>query len=469
MASSEKILESSELSYEDTLNLFNVPASNLGVSDIKYLTYKPINQFSSEGNVKFHVPGVGTSYIDLNHAYIMAHLRIIKSDGSKVPTRTSHAAGGPSRSGTSTADKEEEEHDSDSDEGEWNIGPINAISQGLWDQIEVRFNDRVVSGGQTSYSYKSLLNLLLGEGEEINEAELECSMFYKDTAGFMEDFSIISGGNEGYKKRASLMAGSKVVETLARIDVDVFKVKKYLLNGVTIDLTLSPTSDNFRLLSSNVNSVDYKIEIKDLSLILKHVTPSNHVLLGHQEVMQSELSRARYFYTREELRKFNLAKDTSAYYIEDAFNGRVPSKIVIAFVSGEAMSGSLSRNPYHLRDNKVTYINVSLSGTPSPEGPQTADFTSDRYLSCYAQLYRGRRQLANSVRITREEFRKGYSLFVFDLAPQNSKDFYPVTREGSVRIELRFESPLPESTVMLTKVTYPGLFEIDYARNVYLT
>jgi hypothetical protein len=106
------------------------------------------------------------------------------------------------------------------------------------------------------------------------------------------------------------------------VDVDVFKVNKLLLNGVTMDMTLTLTSSSFRLLSSNVNKRDYVLEIKDITLILKHVTPSNLVLLGHQKVMEEEIFLAKYFYTREDLRKFNLAKDTSSYYIEDAYNGR---------------------------------------------------------------------------------------------------------------------------------------------------
>jgi len=463
MASSEKILESSELSYEDTLNLFNIPASNLGVSDVKYLTYKPVNQFSSEGNVKFHVPGVGTSYIDLTEVYILTQLRIVRGDGSPV----SH---GPAMSapGWSDGDAESRHDRTPGDEGDWSVGPVNYLSHALWDQVEVRFNDRVVAGGQTCYSYKALINTLLCE-EDTNESELECSMFYKDTGGFMDDLSLLSGGNSGYKKRAAIMAGSRTVETLAKLDIDVFKVSKYLLNGVSIDLSLCPTSNRFRLLTANNTTVDYKVEIKDISLILKHPSPSNHVLLAHQDVMQNDLSRARYFYTKEELRKFNMAKDTSSYYIEDAYNGRVPSRVVIAFVSGEALSGSMNRNPYHFKNFDVTYMNLTLSGMPTPEGPMDLDFKTGKYLASYTQLYRGRSSQLGTPRITREEFADGYSLFIFDLAPQNGDDFYPVTREGSVRIELRFNAPLPESTVMLTKVTYPGLFEIDYARNIYLT
>ena len=459
MSSGEKVLEASDLAYEDTLNLFSVPASNLGVTDVKYLSHKPVNQFSTESEAKFHVPGVGTSYIDLSNVYLATRVRIVRGDGSLVPERGTEPDADAATAG---------EESVSADEGVWSVGPVNNLAQGLWDQVEVRLNDRVVTGGQTGYSYKALMNTLLGE-TELNDSELECAMFHKDSAGFMDDVSLLIGCNEGFKKRAEAMSGSRTVELLAKVDVDVFKVNKYLLNGVTIDITLTPTSNRFRLLSPNASKTDYKLEIVDITLILKHVTPTSLILLGHQDVLVKEISLAKYFYTKEELRKFNLSRDTSSYYIEDAFNGRVPSKIVIGLVSWESMSGSLVKNPYNFRHYDINFINVSLSGTPTPGGPLSVDFSADKYLHCYSDLYKGKQNCSNQGRITREEYKEGYTLFVIDLAPQNHSEFYPVTREGCVRIELRFRSPLEESAVMLTKVTYPGLFSIDYARNLYLT
>jgi hypothetical protein len=470
MSSGEKVLESSDLAYEDTLNLFSVPVSNLGVTDVKYLTHKPVNQFSAEGDVKFHVPGVGTSYIDLSNVYLSTRVRIVRGDGSRLPEGGEDAAAAASAAAAdaSAAAAANDESAVEADEGVWSVGPVNNLAHALWDQVEVRLNDRVVTGGQTGYSYKALMNTLLGE-TELNDSELENSLFHKDTTGFMNDVSLAFGSNSGLKKRASAMSGSRTVELLGKVDVDVFKANKYLLNGVTIDLNLTPTSNKFRLQSANRETTDYKLEIVDITLILKHVTPSGLILLGHQDVMLKEISRAKYFYTKEELRKFNLARDTSSYYIEDAFNGRVPSKIVLGFVSGESMGGSLTKNPYNFMHYDITFINVSLSGTPTPRGPLNLDFSEDKYLHCYSELYKGKPNYASNARINREEYRDGYTLFVIDLAPQNYDEFYPVTREGCVRIELRFKSPLKESVVMLTKVTYPGLFEIDYARNLYLT
>ena len=66
------------------------------------------------------------------------------------------------------------------------------------------------------------------------------------------------------------------------------------------------------------------------------------------------------------------------------------------------------------------------------------------------------------------EYPEGYSLFVVDLAPQNYDKYYPANRDGNARIELRFAKPLPESVVMLARVSYPSLYDVDYVRNIYL-
>ena len=240
-------------------------------------------------------------------------------------------------------------------------------------------------------------------------------------------------------------------------------------NGINIDITLTPTTHNFRLMTPNLRMTDYVMDMKDISLIVKQILPSNPVLVGHQDVMSKEIAKARYFFIKEELRKFSLAKDTSSFYVEDAYNGKIPQKMVIAFVSGESLSGSISKNPFNFRNFSLNYINVSLSGTPSPRGPLTFDFDSNTYLQSYYDLYKGKTNISDKRRITLKEFAKGYSLFVLDLSPQNDDTYYPPNRVGNVRIELRFSRPLPESVVMLTRVTYPCLFDVDYARNIFLS
>lgn len=449
MASGEKVLKAADLAYENALDIFEVPASNLGVADVRYITHRPVNHFNTEGNVKFRVPGSGSAYIDMREIYLKTTVKITK-DGKDVPAKPQTA--------TATT----------TDEGDWSIGVVNNLAGSLWHSVELRLNDVVVLGGQTGYAYGAILNTLLDENDYTAE-ELECAMFHKDTAFKMNSFSILKGDNEGFKTRATMLAESKSVELLAKLDVDFFKAKKYLINSVNLDINLVPTSSAFRLLTANTTITDYSLEIEDIALVVKQVVPSPQVLVAHAEIMKKELSRARYFYLKEDIRKFGISKGTSSYYIEDGFQGSIPNTLAIAFVAGDALTGHKNKNPFSFNNYNITSISVSLTGSPTARGPISLDFTKGKYIQTYADLYGGKtKKNVGGQRITLKEFPGGYSIFVIHLNPQTKDSYYPTARDGSVRIEIRFGTQLPESVVMLTRVTYPAQVEIDYQRNVYL-
>lgn len=458
MTSEEKVLKEADLGYESALDVFQTPVSNVGLQDCKYVQYRATNQFSTEGNVKFRIPAAGATYLDLSDIYVRTTVRIVRSDGTKVPKRPA-----------GDEEPEGEPEPTAGDEGAWSIGVSNSLSDSLWHQVELRLNDTSVVGGMTGYCYGAMLNTLLEE-KETSDEELQCAMFYKDTAGYMETNSLMYGGNEGFRKRAKLLEGSRSVEVQSKLDLDVFKTKKFLLNGISVDLTLHPTSSAFRLITVNKHDKDYVLEIQDICLIVRQVLPTPPVLIGHQEILKSGLSRARYFYMKEDLRKFSIGRGLTSFFAEDAFQSRVPHSLAIAFIAGDSFVGNYNRNPYLFHHYFLSTLNVSLSGCPTSRGPLHFDFSRGRYLQGFADLYGGKTKgPANSQRITLEEYAGGYSLFVVPLSPQTGENYYPPARTGSVRIELRFSKPLPESIIMLCRVTYPACLELDHERNVYLS
>ena len=56
MVDDEKVLRSSDIAYDNSLDVFQVPVANLGVSDTKNVSFKPSNSYDIEGNIKFRVP-----------------------------------------------------------------------------------------------------------------------------------------------------------------------------------------------------------------------------------------------------------------------------------------------------------------------------------------------------------------------------------------------------------------------------
>lgn len=430
-----KVPETTPLAYADNLDIFSTPICDLGTVDTKYIYYKPITFHRDQGSVKFFVPPNVTSYLDLSETYIKVTVKITKTDGSKLPE--------------------------DGDES--HVGPVNLFLHSLFDSVQCYLGDTLITNGQTNYSYKAMINALL-DSERADSPELQCSMYYKDTGARMNAVNLTSGGNSGLKKRAAFFKGSQQVEMMGRLDLDVFKVQRLLLNGVSLSINLSPTNTAFRLLSAN-ESPDYKIELVDISLRLTHVTPANHVLLAHQNVLKdNENMRANYYYMREDLRRFTIAKDASTFYLEDAFNGKIPDSCVLCFVPSANMSGSYTKNPYEFVTTDLQYISLTASGLPAPRGPITLD--DNLFIDAYADLYQGKQMGI----ITREDFMNGYGLFRVDFGLNNKKaDFYPAVKEGSVRIELRFKEPTAEPLIVLCLIKYPARYSIDYARNVYMS
>ena len=199
------------------------------------------------------------------------------------------------------------------------------------------------------------------------------------------------------------------------------------------------------------------------------VSPSNQVLVAHQSVMQSSLSRARYFYLKEDLRKFSIPKSSNSFFIEDAFCGKIPNTLVICFIPSDALSGRIQKNPYSFKHFKLTHLNVSLSGRPSPSGPLSFDFENGKYIKGYMDLYSGKMDAAsNSQRITLNEFTRGFSIFRVVLNSHSETDHFPAIRDGSLRLECRFAEQLQESIIMLAHITMPGSFDVDYTRGIHL-
>jgi len=70
--------------------------------------------------------------------------------------------------------------------------------------------------------------------------------------------------------------------------------------------------------------------------------------------------------------------------------------------------------------------------------------------------------------ITLEMFTKGFYILGFDLTPDGEADEEHISlpRQGNVRIEARFNKPLPEPVTWVLSTEFPRHVEIDKSRKV---
>jgi hypothetical protein len=460
--SSDKVILPNKISFDSSLEIFSIPASNLGITDMKVLPYKPTNALDSQSPIRFTIPNQGSSYIYLPDTRLQITAKIKQSDGSDLPEMP-------------TASEDEELSDSEKKEANVaSVGPTNAWIHALFDQIECSLNDCIISSGNTGYSFRALMNLLLNTSEAAKNSSLQAQMYYADTPKFANSLNVNqNGSNQGLVKRAALTAQSKSVTMIANLFTDLFAIQKYLLNGVTLSVTLFPTTDTFRLISGN-DTPNYKVEITDATLFITHAVPASQVLLAHQELLRSG-TMAKYFYVEQSLRKFVISKGNTSFFAENAFNGVCPDKIIMAFVSAEACGGSYATNPFNFKHYDINFVNISVEGVPAPRGACKVDFAKGEFGPYFEELFKGilpangeESQFGNG--ITREAFANGSSLIITDLALQSKQgNFFPLKKESSVRMELSFAKPLPETIILLALIHTPNMFQIDFSRKVFLS
>jgi hypothetical protein len=354
------------------------------------------------------------------------------------------------------------------------VGPVNAWVHALFDQIECSLNDCIISSGTTGYSYRALMNLLLNYSEAAKNSSLQSHLFHADSPKFMDSLNVSeTGSNKGLIKRAAFTAESKCVTMIANIFTDLFAIQKYLLNGVSLAVTLFPTTNAFRLISGNKDP-NYKVVITDATLLITHAVPASQVLVAHQEVLKSN-TMAKYFYVEQSLRKFVIPQGNTSFFAENAFNGVCPDKIVMAFVSAVACGGSYNTNPFNFKHYDLNFVNISVEGIPAPRGACKIDIGKGEFGPYFEELFRGilpangeEGQFGNG--ISQEAFANGTSLIITDLALQSKQgNFFPLKRESSVRMELSFAKPLPETVILLALIYTPNMFQIDFSRKVYLS
>ena len=115
------------------------------------------------------MPGSGEEYLALNQSQLYLKAKITKTDGS-ILTEADH------------------------------VGPVNLFLQSLFSQIDVSLNERLISPSTPTYPYRALLETLLSYGSDAKNSQLTTALFYKDTAGKIDNANPMAGDDDNVNR-----------------------------------------------------------------------------------------------------------------------------------------------------------------------------------------------------------------------------------------------------------------------------
>ena len=420
------------------LDLFSIPPTQTSVEAGNWIESHPIATLSDRGPIEFDIPGDGTQYFDLGNVYLYVKASIQNRNGTNLANDAFP-------------------------------GPVNNWLHSLFEEVEVKLGNTVVTTPTRTYPYRAYLESLLSLSNDAKETQMTTCLWYKDTSGRMEETSsdpAAANPNRGLQKRGSFTGESKLVEMTGRIHCDIFSQEKLLLNRVPVRIKFIRSPDAFSLMAAGANPT-YKVHIDSAILYVRRVDVSPSVYTGHQKALN--LGPAKYPIKRVVCKYFTVPQNNTSTNQENLFNGQMPTRIIVGCVDTIAFNGVYHRNPFNFKHNDIREVALSIPGFKEPLKPMKPVFPNQS-LHSYMSLLTGTGKWGKDegIGIDRTEYNDGYTFFAWDLTPDLSEgdDHFQLKRNTSVRLEMTFGTPLPRPVNIIVYAEFENMIMIDADRNV---
>ncbi|EFN77271.1 hypothetical protein EAI_13739, partial [Harpegnathos saltator] len=122
------------------LDLFTLPPTQTSIESSQWIHYKPVSSLTDDVPIEFVVPGQREEYIDLAHTMLSLRIRV------EAETVAGAAAA--------------------------KVGPVNHILHSMFNQIDVYFNQKLVSPPNNTYAYRAYIEALLNYASPVKTSHL---------------------------------------------------------------------------------------------------------------------------------------------------------------------------------------------------------------------------------------------------------------------------------------------------------
>ena len=311
-----------------------------------------------------------------------------------------------------------------------------STSKGIYEYCKT-----IISLGDEEYKHLGMLNL------------------YKP-----QDANIVDGVEEGYfaaphAEESNIIDRCKnVIQTLAPLRLDIANGDFYLLDNVEMRIRIDLQPASYIILSHQPEKFSYSLQLAKLHV--ERVTPSTNALLSLNSSMLKDHSQIEYIFDRPVVKNFVINSGMNQFVQENIFNGFIPSKLIIFFVSQDGNTGNYKRNPLHFHHRYVNSIRLDVNG-------QLHAVSEGSFPNNYALFLHNTIKTCGSVnKITYTNFPSGRSIFAFDLSESSCDDTLRVDKAGNLRLRIEFGQTLSENVHAYIIGTFSASVKIDSNRIV---
>uniref|UniRef100_A0A158P528 Uncharacterized protein n=2 Tax=Tetranychus urticae TaxID=32264 RepID=A0A158P528_TETUR len=393
------------------LDLFKFPPTQTVIESIYDTEYRPVGSIAKANVFEFIVPA-SEHYTDLSASYLYAKMKI------DVPTGKS-------------------------------VTPTNNFAASLFEQLDVYLGSVNITPGNSLYHYQSYID----------------DIFFKYKSP-LDDCQMI---NDTESVRSDRIKDKKEFDIIIPIHAPMFQQEKFLIDNVPISLRFKCAPQTFGLTSAT-EVTPLSVEFTQLSLFIRRVKLYAPVQMAITS--QLEKSPAKYYFQRNEVKSFHLPKDFAANSIDNVYNGQLPRKIIVGFVSDDAFNAKLAKDSFNFEHKNLQSATIVVNGTKIPSTPYQPNFKDKLFMREYFNVFRSMNQDSGlpKINLKYQNYPDKYPLLVFDLTDDGTlasdSGVLSMIKRGNVRMDIQFNSALNEGMHMLVFAIYDSVLQIDAARNI---
>lgn len=367
------------------------------------------------------------------------------------------------------------DHSAITDDDWKKVSIINNAGDSMWGQLDVSIGETQTTKPLHTHPYKAYIHALLNSSQETKNT------FMKLRGWIDDDFSSddkIHKPNEKRQKFIKNVSGDKsrgrLCEFWTPLHVDLFQQAKDLIGGLVLKIRLIPNRpEHFFMVEDS--KIQPSIYFEEIYLHVKQRIINGDVALG---VLQGlNVSPVKYPINRVEVRTHTIDIGTTSRNIENIYSGTIPRRVYICFVNNQAYSGSYSKNPFYFHHYDISsiacFVNSQMIGRKPFKPEYELEYLGREYINLLKIT--GQYHTGILTTLTPEQFRKGFTIFSWDLTRDNSHGFLksgyvdPPRKFSHLRFSVQFKIALPETISVIIYGEWDDMVMVDSLRNAIVS
>ena len=407
----EKVDLASANAVSSALNVFSTPATNVSVASSKYQELLPSNTLDC-------VPytfklNAGANFVDLSRCFMVTEMKLVFEDADRSLKPPEPGA---------------------------KVASVQGIGATFIQNVKVKLNGREVFNSNSLYAYKAYLDTEFTYSSEVKRS-------YLTAAGWYQDGKSQTSGT-GVDSRVALLSKGEPVQFLSRLYVDLFNQERYLVNGVDIEIEVTPHKSSFSLMNlGDADAKNYRLLVTSCKMYVKTLNVMDGLSVSITDRLQT--TSARYPYRKAELKSTFISAGT--YEVNKMmFTDNLPSWAAVAFVSASSYMGDQKSSPFEFKPFGVREISLVANGKNYPNIPYDLAWTGNKYCRAFHDMHEGTGLGSDSNGISMEKYANGWTVFVFNLSDSDDDSgTFDLVRTGSTSINVNFSEPVPTGGIYM--------------------